>query len=188
VLWFTGKGWSSWVREENDWSTVLTERRQWRTAAARAGTRAREGRRGLAYERMRRSVGVGRNVPAPLGRVGRRGHGWRCAPLRRPMARRGRCAGRRIRATWSCHLPRTAHTGARRHCAVTSGHKSASACAPEAGTARTAVADVAAHDAAPWTRSGALGPNVFHGSVFKIVFLQFSKLNCTLASRSKVGD
>jgi hypothetical protein len=34
VLWFTGKGWSSWVREEINWSTVLTERRQWRTAAA----------------------------------------------------------------------------------------------------------------------------------------------------------
>jgi hypothetical protein len=35
VLWFTGKGWSSWVREEIDRSTVLTERRQWRAAAAR---------------------------------------------------------------------------------------------------------------------------------------------------------
>jgi hypothetical protein len=34
VLWFTGKGWSSWVREEIDWNTVLTERRQWRAAAA----------------------------------------------------------------------------------------------------------------------------------------------------------
>jgi hypothetical protein len=35
VLWFTGKGWSSWVCEEINWSTVLTERRQWRTAEAR---------------------------------------------------------------------------------------------------------------------------------------------------------
>jgi hypothetical protein len=35
VLWFTGKSWSSWVCEEINWSTVLTERRQWRTAAAR---------------------------------------------------------------------------------------------------------------------------------------------------------
>jgi hypothetical protein len=32
---------------------------------------------------------------------------------------------------------------------VTSGHTGASACAPEAGTVRTAVADVAAHDVAP---------------------------------------
>jgi hypothetical protein len=71
VLWFTGKGWSSWVREEIDWNTVLTERRQWRTTEARAGTRAREGRWGLAYMRAGRSVGVGRNVPVPLGRVGR---------------------------------------------------------------------------------------------------------------------
>jgi hypothetical protein len=32
---------------------------------------------------------------------------------------------------------------------VTSGHTGASTCALEAGTARTAVADVAAHDVAP---------------------------------------
>jgi hypothetical protein len=54
------------------------------------------------------------------------------------------------------------------------------------GTARTAVADVAAHDVAPSTRSGALGANVFHDSIFKIVFLQLSKLNCTLASEAKL--
>jgi hypothetical protein len=59
------------VRDEIDWNTVLTERRQWRTAAARAGTRAREERRGLAYKRAGRSVGVGRNVLVPLGRLGR---------------------------------------------------------------------------------------------------------------------
>jgi hypothetical protein len=69
---------------------------------------------------------------------------------------------------------------------VTSGHIGASACAPEAGTARTAVADVAARDIAPWTRFGALGANVFHDSVFKMVFLQFSKRNCTLASEAKL--
>jgi hypothetical protein len=44
VLWFTGKGWSSWVREEIDWSTVLTERRQWPAVAARQErVRARDG-------------------------------------------------------------------------------------------------------------------------------------------------
>jgi hypothetical protein len=57
---------------------------------------------------------------------------------------------------------------------VTSSHTGASACTPEAGTVRTAVADVASYDVALWTRSGALGANVFHDSVFKIVFLQFS--------------
>jgi hypothetical protein len=50
-------------------------------------------------------------------------------------------------------------------------HGCSSALRIEAGTARTAVADVAARDVAPWTRSGALGANVFQGSIFKIVFL-----------------
>jgi hypothetical protein len=56
---------------------------------------------------------------------------------------------------------------------VTSGHTGASACAPEAGTARTVVADVAACDVALWTRSDALGANVFPGSIFEIVFSNF---------------
>jgi hypothetical protein len=60
------------------------------------------------------------------------------------------------------HLPRTARTSARRHCAVTSGHTGASACAPEAGTARTAVADVAAHDVVPERAPAFSVPNVFH--------------------------
>jgi hypothetical protein len=51
------------VREENKRSMMLTEQRQWRTAAARAGTHAREERRGPAYKRAGSSVGVGRNVP-----------------------------------------------------------------------------------------------------------------------------
>jgi hypothetical protein len=118
------------------------QRLGWKRACAR-------GRPGLAYKRTGRSVGVGRDVPVPLARVGRPRHGRRRAPLRRPMARHGRCAGRRINATWPSHLPWTARTSARRRCAVTSGHTSGSARAPEAGTARTAVADVAAHDVAP---------------------------------------
>jgi hypothetical protein len=51
------------------------------------------------------------------------------------------------------HLPRTACTGVHRRCTVTGGHTDASACVPEAGTVRTAVADVAARDVALW-RSG----------------------------------
>jgi hypothetical protein len=51
------------------------------------------------------------------------------------------------------HLPWTARTGAHRRCAGTGGHTDASTSAPEAGTARTAVADVAARDVALWTRS-----------------------------------
>jgi hypothetical protein len=69
---------------------------------------------------------------------------------------------------------------------VTSGHTDASACAPEAGTALTAVADVAAHDVALWTRSGARGQILFPDSIFKFDFLQFSKLNCTLVSEAKL--
>jgi hypothetical protein len=65
------------------------------------------------------------------------------------MARHGRCASQRINATWPSYLPQTARTSARLRCAVISGHTGASACAPEAGTARTVVADVAAHDVAP---------------------------------------
>jgi hypothetical protein len=57
VLWFTGKGWSSWVREEIDWSTVLTEQCQWRTAAAR-------------QERVRVRDGDDRLIRAREGRLG----------------------------------------------------------------------------------------------------------------------
>jgi hypothetical protein len=38
----------------------------------------------------------------------------------------------------AAHLPQTAQVSPRRRCAVTSGHSSASVCAPNAGTARTA--------------------------------------------------
>jgi hypothetical protein len=69
---------------------------------------------------------------------------------------------------------------------VTSGHTDASVCAPDAGTARTAVADVAARDVALWTRSGAWGEIVFPDSIFKFVFLQFFKLHYTLVSEAKL--
>jgi hypothetical protein len=71
------------------------------------------------------------------------------------------------------HLPRTARTGIHRSCAVTGGHTEASACAPDAGTARTVVADVAARDVALWTRSSARGEIVFSDSIFKFVFSSF---------------
>jgi hypothetical protein len=63
---------------------------------------------------------------------------------------------------------------------VTGGHTDASVCASDAGTARTAVADVAAHDVALWTRSGTWGEIVFPDSIFKFVFLQFSKLHLSI--------
>jgi hypothetical protein len=109
-----------------------------RTAVARADARAREGRPGLAYKRAGGRLGSVRSCRCHLHAWGGRGHGRRRAPLRSLMARHGRCAGRRIRATWHSHLPQTAQVSARRRYAVTSGHTDASACAPEAGTARTA--------------------------------------------------
>jgi hypothetical protein len=59
LLWFTGKGWSSWVREEINWGTVLTERRQWRMAAAAA-----------RQERVRARDGEDRLISAREGRLG----------------------------------------------------------------------------------------------------------------------
>jgi hypothetical protein len=65
-----------------------------------ADVRAREERPGLAYKRAGGRLGVGGVTPVPLARVERLGHGRRRVPLRRPMARHGRCAGRWISATW----------------------------------------------------------------------------------------
>jgi hypothetical protein len=126
------------VSADGDWKGVHTGRLQWRAAAARVEARERKVRPGLAYK----------HVGGWLGQVGSRRchlHAWegraqgrRRAPLWRPMARHGWCAGRRISATRHSHLPRTARVSARRRYAVTSGHTGASACAPEEGTARTA--------------------------------------------------
>jgi hypothetical protein len=43
VLWCTKKGLSAWVRDDGDRKRVHTERRQWRTAAARGEVRVRAG-------------------------------------------------------------------------------------------------------------------------------------------------
>jgi hypothetical protein len=61
------------VSENDDWKGVHTGRHQWRTAVARAGARAREGRPGLAYKRGGGRFGVGGVTPVPLARVGRPG-------------------------------------------------------------------------------------------------------------------
>jgi hypothetical protein len=93
VLWFTGKGWSSWVREEIGWSTVLTGQRQWRTAAARQGrVRARE-RTGRSFyrpgasqatsleHRAYRNRGMGAKAVDDVRGAPASG-GWRCARAR----------------------------------------------------------------------------------------------------------
>jgi hypothetical protein len=48
----------------------------------------------------------------------------------------------------AAHLPRTARECSRWRSAVTNGHSGTSACAPDAGTARTAGGRRAAHDVA----------------------------------------
>jgi hypothetical protein len=50
VLWCTRKSLGVWVRGDGDRKRVHTERRQWRTAAARVEARAYEGGPGLAYK------------------------------------------------------------------------------------------------------------------------------------------
>jgi hypothetical protein len=92
----------------------------------------------MAYKRAGGRLGVGGVMPVPLARVGRRGHGRRRAPLRRPMARHGRCATGGSAPPGAAHLPRTARMSPRRRCAMTGGHSGTSACVPDAGTARTA--------------------------------------------------
>jgi hypothetical protein len=54
------------VSENDDWKGVHTGRRQWRTAMARAGARARKGRPGLAYKRKGGQFGVGGVTPGHL--------------------------------------------------------------------------------------------------------------------------
>jgi hypothetical protein len=70
-----------------------------RRGSRRVRVRARSGR-GLAYMRAGGRLGVGGAMTVAHARVERLGHGRRRAPLRRPMACHGRCAGRWINATW----------------------------------------------------------------------------------------
>jgi hypothetical protein len=63
------------------------------------GVRARQDR-GLAYILTGGRLGASGVTPVTHTRVERPRHGRRCASLRRPMARHGRCADRWIGATW----------------------------------------------------------------------------------------
>jgi hypothetical protein len=107
-------------------------------------------------------------------------HGRRHASPRRPMARRGGAPVRWIGATWQAHLPRMSQGSSRRHSAVTGGHSGASACAPDAGTARPAVCRRGRARRSGRARSGVREQKQFAESVFKIDFLHFLKLKCTL--------
>jgi hypothetical protein len=70
-----------------------------RRGSGRVRVRTRSGQ-GLAYMRAGGRLGVGGATTVAHARVERLGHGRRRAPLRRPMARHGRCTGHWINATW----------------------------------------------------------------------------------------
>jgi hypothetical protein len=107
-------------------------------------------------------------------------HGRRRTSPRRPLARRSGAPVRWIGATWQAHLPRTSRGSSRRRNATTGGHSSASACAPDTGTARTAARQRGRARRRSRARPGVREEKQFVDSVFKIDFLHFLKLKCTL--------
>jgi hypothetical protein len=71
---------------------------------------------------------------------------------------------------------------------VTGGHSGASACAPDAGTARTAERRRGRAPRRGEARSGVCEQKQFAESVFKIDFLQFFETKVHLAQNSKDVD
>jgi hypothetical protein len=86
----------------------------------------------------------------------------------------------------AAHLPRTARECSRRCSAVTNGHSGASACAPNAGTARTAGCRRGRARRRGGARLGRSRRFLFAEAVFKMNFLWIFKLNCTLWSEAKL--
>jgi hypothetical protein len=86
----------------------------------------------------------------------------------------------------AAHLPRTARVSPRWRCAVTGGHSGASACAPDAGTARTAGGRRGRARRRGRVRLGRSQAFSFADAVFKLLFLWIFKLKCTLWSKSKL--
>jgi hypothetical protein len=70
------------------------------TAVLGGGARAREERPGRVFINAGGRLGASEVMTVTHARVERSRHARRRAPLRRPMARHGRCAGRWIDATW----------------------------------------------------------------------------------------
>jgi hypothetical protein len=84
------------------------------------------------------------------------------------------------------HLPRTAWVCPRRRSAVTNGHSGASACAPDAGTARTAGGRRGRARRRGGARLGRSRCFLFAEVVFKINCLWIFKLKCTLWSEVRL--
>jgi hypothetical protein len=169
-----------------DWREVRTGGANGGTAVARADARVREERLGLAYKRAGGWLGVGGVTPVPLARVERPGHGRRRAPLRRLMARHGRCAGRWISTTWRGPLA-TDGTGESPP-ALRSDRWSLRCLGVRArrGTARTTGGRRGRARCRSRARLGVPGRLHFTEVGFKLLFLWIFKLKCTLWSKAKL--
>jgi hypothetical protein len=86
----------------------------------------------------------------------------------------------------AAHLPRTAQVCSRRCSAVTNGHSGASACAPDAGMARTAGGRRGRARRRGGARLRRSRRFQFAEAVFKMNFLWIFKLKCTLRSEAKL--
>jgi hypothetical protein len=86
----------------------------------------------------------------------------------------------------AAHLPRTAQVNSRRRSAANNGHSGASACAPDAGTARTEACQRGRARRRGRVRLGVPGCLNFADGVFKLNFLWIFKLKCTLRSTAKL--
>jgi hypothetical protein len=120
-------------------------------------------------------------------RVERPRHGRRCASPQQPMARRGWCAGLvdwRHLARSTCHEHHGGvHADIAQQPVVTPAPRHA--CLTRVRHVRQR-SDVVAHDVALGVRSSVREQKQFAESVFKIDFLHFLKLKCTLHKIAKL--
>jgi hypothetical protein len=86
----------------------------------------------------------------------------------------------------AAHLPQTARVSSRRRSTATNGRSGASACALDAGTARTAACRRGRTRRRGRARLGVPGRLQFAEAVFKLNFLWIFKLKCTLHSIAKL--
>jgi hypothetical protein len=153
---------------EVDGAMSSPRRHQWRTTELGGGVRAREaGGWGWLGGRL--------GASGPFLSISARAV-WAATPgdvqaPRRLMARGRRRTGECGLATWRPQRLWTSRTGARRRGAATSGYSGPSACAPIAGKACTAVADVAARATSRQSAPGAPRHFLFAELIFKHDFL-----------------
>jgi hypothetical protein len=99
LLWCTRKSLGACVGEDVDRKEVRTGGANGGRRGSVAGARAQEERLGRVFIGAGGRLGASEVTTTNRACVERSRDGWRRAPLRRPMARHGRCAGRWIDAT-----------------------------------------------------------------------------------------